>query len=174
MDLVTVDSSWAAVGMPSDWGHLVVDALNGAGPVFEGQALCHVVRIPPPQGAADWSSAATNALRWYGPGSALLVPGLAGHLGTHWLRSPLNVPPTGPGRLRDAIESVLGPLEEAESLSPVMVCRYCKAPTRDGHVEAEFTKLTGLDVIWWACLPCWRRIQAGGIGRHLRLVRRPR
>jgi hypothetical protein len=31
-----------------------------------------------------------------------------------------------------------------------------------------------VDVLRWACPPCWRRVQAGGTGRHLRVVRGPR
>lgn len=175
VDLVRVDESWAAVAMPSDWGRLVLDALGAeAGAVYEDQAMSHMVWVLPPGGAADWPPAENNGIHRHGAGGLLLVPGLTGHLGTRWLRHPPQAGPTDPCRLRGAAETILGPLDAAASLPPVMVCRYCKAPAREGRAEAVLPMLTAPDVVRWVCRPCWRRIQAGGTGRHLRLVRRPR
>lgn len=173
VQLLRVDE-WAALGMPSDWGRLVLDALGAeAGPVFEDAALCHLVWVLPPGGAADWPPAQNNAVHRFAPGSLLLVPGLAGHLGTCWVRPPLDGPLTDPHRLRVEVERILGPLDGAAELPPVVVCRYCRRPTRQGRVEADLPMFDGPDVLRWACLPCWRRIQAGCTGRHLRIVQGP-
>lgn len=85
---VQIEVTWAAVGLPSDWGHIVLDALGDqAGAVFEYRAMTRLVWVLPPGGAADWPLARNNAVYRFG----LIDPTL----------------------LRRAVETVLGPLEEA-------------------------------------------------------------
>jgi hypothetical protein len=173
--LVVVGDTWAALSIPSDWGRQVLDVVGDkSGPVFDEPARLHLVWLLPPGGAADWPDAKATRVIRYGRGDRLLVPGAGGyHDGTRWLRSPLEPPLfTDPDVLRAAIEFVIGPLEEAAVLGPVVVCQFCRAPTRDGHLTDEFMSPSGPLYRSYACPRCWSITAAGGEGRHLRAVHR--
>lgn len=174
---VQIDEAWAAVGLPSNWGRIVLDALGEqAGAVFEYRAMSRLVWVLPPGGAADWPLARNNAVYRFGPGGWLPVPGLAVHRDTRWLaphelrridqetwwrRSPREFGLIDPALLRRAVETVLGPLEVAGALPPVHVCRVCSTPGRDGRVVTVLPMPGGLDCVWWACHTCLEQTATG-------------
>lgn len=170
--LVDVGDAWAALGMPSGWGRLVVEAMRDqAGPVFDDVAWSRLVWIVPSAAGTDWPDLTADGITWHRRGEKLLVPGVPGHLGTEWLRPPVDLSLTDPGALRDAVEMVTGPLDTESGRGPLVACHFCGSPTRDGQVVSELHSLSGPDRARHACPACWRRIQAGGTGRHLRPVR---
>jgi hypothetical protein len=175
IDLIDVGGTWAALSVPSDWGRQVLDVLGDeAGPVFDEPARLHLVWMLPAGGAADWPDARAAHVIRYGPGDKILVPGPAGyHDGTRWLRSPMEPPTfTDPHVLRAGIEFVIGPLEDVAALGPVVVCQFCRTPTRNGRLTEEFVAASGPYIASYACPRCWRSTVAGGEGRHLRAVHR--
>ncbi|MEV0016726.1 hypothetical protein [Streptomyces tendae] len=170
--LVTVDHQWNAVTVPALWGRLVWDVLaERSGPVLEDTAAGHLMWVIPPGSADRWPDATAAGVHVHEAGAELLVCGQDGHrCGMRWLRVPTTQQnETDARELRTALEWILGPLTEAE---PVQVCISCGAPTRHGHLIARQPSSAGPDKEVHACPGCWREISCGGVGRHLRVVRK--
>lgn len=172
--LITVGPAWAVVTVPEDWITLMTDAVGDeCGPAFHEPGLGYVAWIVPAGEAETWPGADPVGVSVIRTGDPLFVPHLSGtHMGTRrfrWLISPMK-PLTPPARLREAIENITGPLERAQRLGPVRVCRECGAPTRATlPVEDSFSLVAPLRTSH-VCAPCWKRWQQGRPGRHLRAV----
>lgn len=154
--LMTVDARWSALGVPLDWGLRVLATLDDAGgPVFQDLGLCHVV-WPLPSGAVlDWPDLSGIGVVGYGPGARLLVPQVGKPSGTCWLWSPeTGRLYTDPATLRDALEAVIGPLDEALAKGPVSVCHYCDAVVTDAVLVAWTEQENGPGWSEYACQPC--------------------
>ncbi|MGW6414381.1 hypothetical protein [Streptomyces sp. NPDC055055] len=160
-DAVTLDARWNAVGVPLDWGRRVLVVLGDlGGPAFEDTGLCHVVWPLQPGGATDWPDLAQIGVVRYGPGDELLVPpaGLTLSAGMCWLW-PLEDGPVfvDPLRLRSAIETLIGPLEEAAARGPVDVCHWCDAVTAGAVLVSWQAQESGPGWSRYACQDCARR-----------------
>lgn len=172
LGVVQVDGSWNAVTVPAAWGHLVLDVLaDRSGPVLEDPAAGHLLWVIPSGGADDWPDATRAGVQVHRPGAELIVCGLEGYrTGMRWLRVPTSSRWDMDARLlRLGVEWVLGPLSDAE---PIQVCIACGAPTREGHLLARSTGVSGPGWEVHACPTCWREIARGGPGRHLRVVKK--
>ncbi|MGW3971240.1 hypothetical protein ACWEFD_18310 [Streptomyces ardesiacus] len=170
--MTAVDGTWNAVTVPANWGHLVLEVLaERTGPVLEDPAAGHLLWVIPPGGADTWPDATAAGVQVHGDGAELFVCGLDGYRsGMRWLRVPTTRSwETDARLLRLGLEWVLGPLGDAE---PVQVCISCGAPTRDGRLLARHLGDAGPGWEVHACPGCWREISCGGVGRHLRVVRK--
>jgi len=172
--LVKVDETWAAVSVPCDWAPIVRAVLGSrGGPVYCDATTSHWVWPVPAGGAAGWPDLLRLGVPRYGPGELLLIPGKTGHNGTAWVHPPTAERAfTHPVLLREALEFVLGPLDEAVNLGPVVVCRSCGAPIRDAVLIESFESPSGPGWDWYACRPCHQEMLRGGPGRHLHIVRK--
>lgn len=168
-------TTWAAVSVPSAWGPLVRDALGDeCGPVMEDAPFRTYAWMLPAGGGADWPGARAAGVIWHGPGEQFYVPSIPGRPPvTYWVKPPtVERQFTDPALLRVAIEFVTGPLAEAATLGPLVVCRYCGTPTRDGLLTESVVGASDGGYEWYACRPCWAATVGGGDAPHLRVVKR--
>ncbi|MEE4599154.1 hypothetical protein V2J94_46365 [Streptomyces sp. DSM 41524] len=110
----------------------------------------------------------------YRAGDRLNVPGLNGSCcGTRWLHPPqADRLFTDADALRQVVESVVGPLNEAADMAPAQVCRFCTTITRDAAVIEVWEFINGLRRISYVCQTCWR--DTGGSTGHLLDLGKPR
>ncbi|MGW6391260.1 hypothetical protein ACWFR1_12330 [Streptomyces sp. NPDC055103] len=158
---MTLDDRWSALGVPMDWGRRVPVVLGDlGGPVFEDPGLRHVVWPLPPDAAADWPDLTEIGIVRYVAGDELLVP-RAGHTlsaGMCWIWPVEDGPEfIDPARLRSAIETLIGPLEEAAARGPVDVCHWCDAVTAGALLVAWGQQESGAGWSWYACQECTHR-----------------
>ncbi|MFT9479736.1 hypothetical protein [Streptomyces sp. Mo3] len=175
IDLTRADENWNAVATPDGWGRHVMDVLgDSTGAVFEDPVLQHLVWIIPPGGADDWPAAPPLNITLYRAGDRLNVPGLNGsRCGTRWLHPPqADWLFTDADALRQVVEGVVGPLNEAADMAPAQVCRFCTTITRDAAVIEVWESINGLRRISYACQTRWR--DTGGSTGHLLDLGKPR
>lgn len=157
---MTVDDRWSAVSAPLHWGYAVIGALgDAAGPAYANLGSDRIVWPLPPDGAADWPDTGEAGITRYGPGAQLLVPGPDGHVCLSWITYPLEGRPlTEPAALRQALETVVGPLEDAAARGPLVACSGCGRLAREAEAEvvAWHEQMSGPGWLEYACAPCHR------------------
>ncbi|MFD3998384.1 hypothetical protein [Streptomyces sp. NPDC058583] len=160
-DVMTLDDRWSALGVPLAWGRRVLVVLGDlGGPAFEDPGLRHVVWPLPPAAAADWPDLKEIGVVRYGAGDELLVPRARMTLsaGMCWLWLPEDGPAfIDPARLRSAIETLIGPLEEAAARGRVDVGHYCDAVVANSVLVAWRPQESGPGWSVYACQECARR-----------------
>lgn len=111
----------------------------------------------PPGATADWPDLAAIRVVQYGSGDELLIPGPRKTLtGMCWLWPPEEDRPyVDPAMLRRAVETLIGPLDEAAAKVEVEVCRYCNAVTADVVLVAWGHQDSRPGWSWYACKPCF-------------------
>ncbi|MEU7021893.1 hypothetical protein ABZ990_14700 [Streptomyces sp. NPDC046203] len=156
-DELTVGSPWCAVAVPMTWGPRVLTTLGDlGGPVFEDPGRLHLVWPLPEGAAADWPDLTAIRVVRYGPGDELIVPARHRTLsGMCWLWPPEEDRPyVDVTTLRRAIETLIGPLEEAAAKGEVEVCHFCGAVTAAVVLVAWGKQESGPGWSWYACQPC--------------------
>lgn len=158
VELLTVDDGWCALSVPLDLAPLVLGALEDlSGPAFSNVGTNYGTWFMSPGSGADWPDLSGAGVEWKRAGDQILVPGQNSRGALSWLRFPLNDVPifTDPTPLRMALEMLLGPLEQAGALGPVVLCHFCSAPSRDVKLIAWGHDESGPGWNHYSCVPCW-------------------